>query len=153
MTELELKKALAEINEKLDLLLKRSAKPARGSKKETATPGTKVWEAYEKAYVNRYGTQPIRNAKANSFCKNIFEQIGLELALQIVVHYVESNDQFYVRSFHPLGLCVANLQKLCTEFKTGTIVTGKDARRIELERSNERAINQYLKSQTRVEGE
>jgi hypothetical protein len=122
----------------------------RKKKEPLVTDGGIVWQAYHMAYRERYGVDPLRNAKVNAQCKELAKQIGVERACTVVCYYVERNDAFYVNAKHPLGLCILNLQKLVTERETNTVVTMTDARRVESHSQTDRAIREYAARQEGV---
>lgn len=119
--------------------------------KQERTPGGMVWKTYSVAYRNRHKVDPIRNVKVNAHCKQLVAQVGVEMAISVVGYFVDRDDAFYVNAKHPLGLCVLDLQKLCTEMQTDTVVTMTDARRGEVASQSDRAIRQYLKTQVSTE--
>lgn len=117
--------------------------PAPRKSGKTKPSGSAVWDSYKRAYLMRHGVEPIRNAKSNSQCTQLVNQLGADLAVSLVEYYVFRNDAFYVSASHPIGLCLSNAQKLVTEMQTGNVVTMADARRIEGLSQNDRAIRQY----------
>ncbi len=125
-------------------------KYVREHKSKILTYGAVIFQSYAAAYYKRYGVQPIRNAKVNSQCSQIAKQVGVATAVFLVTYYVSRNDMNYVKSSHPIGLCLLDLQKLATQFETNNVVTHKDAQRAELEDANDRAVKQYLTQQNPV---
>jgi uncharacterized protein YdaU (DUF1376 family) len=89
--------------------------------------GSQVWNAYEHAYVLRYGIEPVRNAKNNALCKQLIARLGVD-APEVAAFFVAHSQQFYVLKGHPLNLLVADAEKLRTEWATGQKITTVAAR-------------------------
>lgn len=87
-----------------------------------------VWNAYSAAYLKRYGTEPVRNAKVSSQLSQLVDRLGAELAPQVAAFYVTHNHRYYVESGHTVGPLLKDAEKLCTEFRTGRKVTSVQAR-------------------------
>lgn len=90
-----------------------------------------TWKAYEDAYFNRYGTEPVRNAKVNSQVKQLCQALPHDEAPGVAEHFVRHNDSFYVRKGHDFGLLVTDAAKLRMEWATGRQMTGIRARQEE----------------------
>lgn len=92
--------------------------------------GSQVWEAYAQAYASRYGTEPVRNAKVNSQITALIARIGIEAAPDVVAWYVGSNNAYYVKRGHAIGILLADAEKVATECKTkkhGTEAAAREA--------------------------
>lgn len=126
----------------------REQKPKK--KKGELSDGARIWHSFAACYNDRYGVDPLRNVKVNSQCSQIAKQVGVERGVQLVAYYLTRSDMMYVKSSHPIGLCLLDLQKLATQSETNTMVSHKDAQRAELEHANDRAIDQYLSQQNPV---
>jgi len=59
--------------------------------------------------------EPIRSAKTNSVGCKIVDAVGQDLAVEVVRHYLKSEDPFYTRAKHPIGTCLSNIETLATE--------------------------------------
>lgn len=92
-----------------------------------AKPGAKCFEQYQSAYVIRYGTEPVRNAKVNALFVQLVKRIG-DVAPQVSEFYVFHNNALYVRSGHAVDLLVRDCEKLHTEWITGNRITETKAR-------------------------
>ena len=105
---------------------------------------TDVWEAYSKAYVNRYGVEPTRNRKVNAQLKQFCERVPIKEAGLIAHFYLGHNNAYYLRVAHSVGAMLADAEKLRTEWQTGRKVTGQKALQDEQTATNfdnaERAI-------------
>ena len=95
-----------------------------------------TWQAYADSYFNRYGAEPVRNAKANGLIKQLVARIGAEEAPHVAFFYVKINDAFYVRTMHDLGNLIAKCEAIRTQWATGRQMTGTAARQIENTQSN-----------------
>jgi hypothetical protein len=89
---------------------------------------SQVWEAYAESYEKRYGTPPVRNARANSLIKQFIARLGLEEAPYVAAYYVTENNSFYVAKGHPLNLLLADAEKIRTEWVRGKQMTQSRAR-------------------------
>jgi hypothetical protein len=89
-----------------------------------------VWDAYALAYHDRYGVEPVRNAKVNGQLAQLVKRLGAE-APAVAGHYVRSNNLWYVRQGHAVGCLLADAEKLRTEWATGRTVTATYARHLD----------------------
>lgn len=90
-----------------------------------------VWQTYCTAYFDRYGTQPVRNARVNSQVKQFVQRIERSEAPDVSAFYVGHCDSFYVRKGHDFGTLLANAEKLRMEWATNRQITGSQARQTE----------------------
>lgn len=112
---------------------KRSADPAAAEKQEA---NSRTWQAYADSYFNRYGAEPVRNAKVNSLIAQLVTRLGAEEAPNVAFYYVTINDAFYVRTMHDLGSLISKCEAIRTQWATGRQMTGTAARQIENTQSN-----------------
>jgi hypothetical protein len=89
-----------------------------------------VWDAYREAYITRYKSEPVRNAKVNGQVKQLAERLGSE-APDVVRFYLQHDKSFYVNKLHDIGLCVADAEALRTQWFHGRAVTQVDIKRFE----------------------
>ena len=82
-----------------------------------------VWQSYSTAYLEKYGTEPVRNAKVNSQLLNFVKRVGLEEASHIIKFYFTHTNPFYSRGGHSVGTLLFDAEKLRTEWKTGNIIS------------------------------
>lgn len=101
-----------------------------------------TWQAYVDSYFNRYGAEPVRNAKANALIAQLVQRIGEAEAPEVAFHYVTINDAFYVRTMHDLGNLVAKCESIRTQWATGRQMNGTTARQIENTQSNASAAEE-----------
>ncbi len=117
--------------------------PPPGRAKKFA-PTAKAWEAYSEAYEFRYGTFPVRNTTINSQLSNFVKRIGEEESPLVAAFYLTHNDQFYVRSMHPIGLMLRDAEKLRTEYVTGKKMTTGQARQVDRKQTTYNAFAPLL---------
>jgi hypothetical protein len=98
---------------------------------DEASPIAAVWESYAKAYLVRYKTPPVRNAKVNGQLVQLVKRVGSVPAVGIAEFYVRHNDQFYVKARHPPGLLLRDCEGLHTQWKTGCTVTTTQAMQVD----------------------
>ena len=115
---------------------KRVAKPKDPEAEAAKEANAKTWRAYADSYFNRYGAEPVRNAKANKMVSDIVKRIGAEEAPHVAFYYVTINDSFYLRTLHDLGNLLSKCESIRTQWATGTQMTGTTARQMENTQSN-----------------
>jgi len=94
-----------------------------GAPKKRAN-GIPIWEAYRETYLARYKIEPLRNAKVNSLCCTIAEQLGATEGIVAVKFFVNSTERFYEQKAHDLAVCVKDLQKIFVQMKNGGGIAG-----------------------------
>lgn len=105
-------------------------------KKAEPTDGSKVWSAYVEGYRERYGSDPVRNAKTSTQASELVKRLGCESACEVVRFYIRHNDRYYVSKAHPIGLCLADAEGLHTQWQRGRAITSTDAQRADKNQSN-----------------
>jgi hypothetical protein len=110
-----------------------------------------VWESYRKAYFEKYGVNPKRNAKINGQVCQLISRLGESDAIEVVRFYVAHNDRWYVRQGHSLGLCLKDCEKLFMEWQSGKRVTSVTAAKIESMDHNATVVANYLKKSEQLE--
>jgi hypothetical protein len=109
------------------------------TKKSSAKLPTKtadIWAAYAGAYLNRYNTEPVRNAKVNAMLAQVVARIGADEAPHVAAWYVTSNRALYVSAKHCADLLVRDCEGLRTEWATGRSVTDTAARQADSKQTN-----------------
>jgi hypothetical protein len=104
-----------------------------------------TWKSYSTAYFNRYGTEPVRNAKVNTLVKNAVQRLGLSETPDVVAYYVQSNNSYYVSRGHVLDSLLADCEKLRTEWATGNQMTSTRATQIDKSQANKSAVGEAMK--------
>jgi uncharacterized protein YdaU (DUF1376 family) len=105
--------------------------------KAPAEPGTgKAWVAYANAYWQRYNVEPVRNAMVNGQLSQLVKRIGAADAEHVAAFYVGHRHRFYVEKMHPVGLLLADCEKLRTEWATSTQMTATRAQQVDRTQTN-----------------
>lgn len=94
-----------------------------------------IWKSYSLAYLHRYGTEPVRNAKVNGQINQLLKRLGAEASF-VAAYYVGINDSFLIRSSHEFGMLLAKAEAYRTQWATNTQMTSTTARQIENTQSN-----------------
>lgn len=93
---------------------------------------TDTWEAYAKAYEQRYQVEPKRNERTSSLLCRLVDRLGASDAPSVAAFYLTHNGPMYVRCRHPPNLLVQDAEGLWTQWKTGQKVTTSEVRQAEL---------------------
>lgn len=136
---LEMKKEIEELRGEVAHLKSKKKKPA-----EVESGSSLVWESYQKAYLARYNTTPIRNAMTNRMINNLIARLGLEPSCRVVAYFVSQSDAYYVKKTHAFGLCLSDCESLHTRMQTGVIVTETHAKKTEKMSASLSASKTYL---------
>ncbi|NDE91615.1 MAG: hypothetical protein EB059_10885 [Alphaproteobacteria bacterium] len=115
----------------------------RGKAPSRSTEGSLIWEAYREAYRGRYGVDPVRNATTNTQCANLAKRLGAA-AVEVVKFYLTHNDGFYLKTQHPIGLCLNQAESLHTQWQRGVAVTSGQVRQFENQHTTKSAVEQAL---------
>ena len=111
-------------------------KPKAKQKTDAQIANTATWDGYTIAYLERYGVEPVRNAKVNAQVAQLVQRLGAEEAPQVAMFYVTVNDSFYIRASHEFGLLVARAEGIRTQWLTGRQVNMVTAQQIERKQAN-----------------
>jgi hypothetical protein len=90
----------------------------------------RLWEAYALSYQDRYGVEPVRNAKVNRQLCQVVDRLGRE-APAVAGFYVRHNNAWYVKRGHAVDCLLADCEKLRTEWATGQQITAAHARNLD----------------------
>ena len=93
--------------------------------------GSLAWGAYASAYLDRYRTEPVRNAKVNGQFAQLAKRLPGDEIEHVVRWYVSSNASHHVRSKHCVDLLLRDCEGLRTEWATGARMTDTEARQID----------------------
>lgn len=110
--------------------------PRPKQKTEIQQANANTWDAYTIAYLDRYGVEPVRNAKVNSQIAQLVQRLGADEAPQVAMFYVTVNDSFFIRASHELGLLVQRAEGIRTQWLTGRQVNAVTARQMENTQAN-----------------
>lgn len=109
-----------------------STTTATGARKKPRANGSPpdsaiVWQAFQAAYQERYGTDHPRNAKVNGQMVQFIGRIGLDEAPHVAAYYVHHPNAYYVQKRHMVGLMLQDAEALRTDWKTGKRSTRRGA--------------------------
>lgn len=111
-----------------------------------------AWDGYSSAYKNRYGTQPVRNAKVNGQLAQLVGRLGSESG-DVARFYVAHQGQMYVRAMHPVDLLLRDAEKLRTEWATNRTMTETRARQADKTQANYSVFKTLLDEQGVIDAE
>lgn len=125
---------------------KRAAKP-KSSESELARQEAcrAIWSSYSTAYTNRYGVQPVRNAKVNRQVNDLLKRLGSEAA-GVAEFFVSINDGYLIRSCHEFGSLLVKAEAYRTQWMTGRQMNATTARQMEQTQANINAAEQAAQS-------
>ncbi|RXE54195.1 MULTISPECIES: hypothetical protein [Pseudomonas fluorescens group] len=121
-------------------------KPKPKQKTEAQAANTNTWDSYTIAYLERYGVEPVRNAKVNGQVAQLVQRLGAEEAPGVAAFYVSINDSFFIRASHEFGLLVARAEGIRTQWLTGRQVNAVTARQMENTQANITAAQEASRS-------
>ncbi|MFJ2455382.1 hypothetical protein ACIOWK_27220 [Pseudomonas protegens] len=121
-------------------------KPKQKQKTEAQIANANTWDAYTIAYLERYGVEPVRNAKVNGQVAQLVHRLGAEEAPCVAAFYVSINDSFFIRASHEFGLLVARAEGIRTQWLTGRQVNAVTARQMENTQANISAAQEASRS-------
>lgn len=104
-----------------------------------------TWKSYSSAYFNRYGTEPVRNAKVNAQVKNYVQRLGLTESPHVAAYYLQSNNSYYVTRGHLFDALLSDCEKLRTEWATNSSMTATRAKQIDKNEANRSAVGEAMK--------
>ena len=125
----------------------------------TKTNGSILFAAYRDAFLRRYGTEPLRDARTGAHFARIATKTtegraadvsvddALAEACRVCAAYLQSAIPYHVQSSHPPGLLERDWHKLLTEHRTGKVITprlaGKSQADIKREADNADFIKNF----------
>lgn len=95
-----------------------------------------IWVSYSTAYLNRYGVDPVRNAKVNGQLSQVVDRIGAEEAPHVASFFVSHQNAYYVKQMHSADLLLKDCEKLRTEWATRTQMTQTRALQVDRTQTN-----------------
>ena len=102
----------------------------------------RTWDAYALAYAERYGADPVRNAKVSGQIVQLVKRLGVDDAPQVAAYYLTHDLRWYVQVGHSVDALLKDAEKLRTEWATGQRMTSTRAGQIDATQSNLNAINE-----------
>jgi len=128
----------------LQLVAEQEKPPRRASTSAEQDACRDTWAAYVEAHVDRYGVEPVRNAKVSAAIKAFVRRVGGQEAPGIARYYVGHCSAYYARRCHDTGAMLADAEKLRTEWATQRQVTGVTARQQERAGTMLSVVNRIL---------
>lgn len=104
-----------------------------------------TWKSYSTAFFERYGAEPIRNAKVNACIKNFVKRLGYYESPHVAAHFVKNNSSWYVTKGHAVTSLLDDAEKLRTEWATGNTMTGTRAKQIDKSQANFSVVGEAMK--------
>ena len=127
----------------------------------TKTNGSILFAAYRDAFLRRYGTEPLRDARTGAHFARIATktiegraaevsvQDALAEACRVCASYLQSVIPYYVQQSHPPGLLERDWHKLLTEHRTGKVITPRMAGKSLADLKREAELDAYFARQDR----
>ena len=104
--------------------------------KDASATNRAVWAAYRQAYLDRYGVEPLRNAKVNGQIAQFVRTVGAQDAPKLAAFYLAHNGGFFVQRRHDFGLLLQSAQQIRTDWLRGEQMTATAARQAEKTQAN-----------------
>lgn len=95
-----------------------------------------TWAAYARAYGERHGVTPVRNAKVNGNVKQLVKRLGHTEAPLVAAWFLTVNERYVVQNMHDLGALLARCEAYRTQWATGRQVTQTSAMQQDQTQSN-----------------
>ena len=95
-----------------------------------------TFEAYSVSYTNRYGVDPVKNAKVAGQVVQFVKRIGMQDAPHVAAFFVGHPDAWYTRTGHSVDAMLKDAEKLRTEWATGSRMTAATALQIDATQTN-----------------
>jgi DNA-binding transcriptional ArsR family regulator len=102
------------------------------------------WEAYAKAYRNRYGVLPAANQKTRGQVATLVRYVGKEVAPALAEYFLSHNGSWFVQCRHEFGCLLKSYQQVLTDMQRGEQMTQIKARQTESTQSNYEAARSAL---------
>lgn len=128
----------------LGIAAENSAPPANKPDTELQAACRETWKQYSNAYFDRYGTEPVRNAKVNGQVKQFVQRLGYTESPLVAAFFLTHNNSYYAGRLHSVDCLLADAEKLRTEWATGYAMTQTKAMQIDKTQSNKDAVGEAL---------
>ena len=120
-----------------------TAKPAKPKTKSEPNPdNVATWQAYARAYRERYGVLPASNAKTRGQTAQLVRLVGREIAPHLAAYFVSHNNRWFVQSRHEIGCLLRAYQQVLTDMQRGEQMTQAKAQQAERTQGNLDAVMQ-----------
>ena len=117
------------------------AKPTK-PKSEPNPDNVATWQAYARAYRERYGVLPASNAKTRGQTAQLVRFVGREIAPHLAAYFVSHNNRWFVQSRHEIGCLLRAYQQVLTDMQRGEQMTQAKAQQAERTQGNLDAVMQ-----------
>lgn len=106
------------------------------TKKKEPGKSVPLWEAYKEEYSKRYHKDP-PPAGVTGFSQlcTLIRDYGVEKAIEVIKHYFQMPDSYYLRTFHPIGILIKNRHTIYSSMTTGIHLT--KAKVIQIDKSQQ----------------
>ena len=125
----------------LQLAETKPAKPTK-PKSEPNPDNVATWQAYARAYRDRYGVLPASNAKTRGQTAQLVRFVGREIAPHLAAYFVSHNNRWFVQSRHEIGCLLRAYQQVLTDMQRGEQMTQAKAQQAERTQGNFDAVMQ-----------
>jgi hypothetical protein len=95
-----------------------------------------AWRSYSAAYLERYGTKPVWNARVAGQFASLVKRLGIEVAHHVAAYYVNINDMGLIKDSHSINRLLAGAEGYHTQWKTNRQVNGTIALQLERKQAN-----------------
>ena len=95
-----------------------------------------TWNAYAKAYRDRYGILPVSNQKTRGQVASFVKLVGKEKAPLLAEYYLSHNNHWFVQIRHEFGGLLKSYQQIATDYAIGQQATRQAAVQVEKTQSN-----------------
>ncbi|PIT07997.1 helix-turn-helix domain-containing protein [Snodgrassella communis] len=102
------------------------------------------WEAYARAYRDRYGVLPAANQKTRGQVATLVRYVGKEVAPALAEYFLSHNGSWFVQCRHEFGCLLKSYQQVLTDMQRGEQMTQTKARQTESTQSNYEAAKSAL---------
>ena len=106
--------------------------------------GAIAWDSYAAAYRDRYGTDPVLNAKVRSQMLQFVGRVPKDDAPHVAAWFLGHQNRWYVERGHSVDCLLKDAEKLRTEWATGRQVTATQASQADRTQTNLNAFSGLL---------
>ncbi len=99
-------------------------------------PTVDTWNSYSAAYFQRYGVEPVRNAKVNGQLSKFLQRIPKDEAPEVAAYFLHHNNSYYIRCGHSVDCLLKDAEKLRTEWVTNSQITQTHANQTDKTQAN-----------------
>lgn len=97
-----------------------TAAPRRPRRADESPPkSAEPWQAYSRAYRERYGVDPVRNQRSNVLLCQLVDRLGAREAPAVAAFYLRHQKSVYVAGRHPIELLLRDAEAIRTDWMTG----------------------------------